>query len=110
MVGADGGVFAFGDADFYGSMAGQRPSQPIVGIASTPDGKGYWVVGADGGVFAFGDADFYGSMAGQGLSQPIVGIASKSLTPTANDGRTCRSSSSRPPQCGSVSPAASTRF
>jgi hypothetical protein len=73
-VGADGGVFAFGDASFYGSMAGQGLSQPIVGIASTPDGRGYWEVGADGGVFAFGDAGFYGSMAGQGLSQPIVGI------------------------------------
>ena len=29
---------------------------PIVGIAATPDGRGYWLVGADGGVFAFGDA------------------------------------------------------
>jgi hypothetical protein len=75
-VGADGGVFAFGDAGFYGSMAGHGLSGTIVGLASTPDGLGYWEVGADGGVFAFGDAGFYGSMAGQGLSQPIVGIAS----------------------------------
>ena len=76
-VGADGGIFAFGDAGFYGSMAGQGLSQPIVGIASTPDGQGYWEVGADGGIFAFGDAGFYGSMAGQGLSQPIVGVAAR---------------------------------
>jgi hypothetical protein len=34
-VGADGGVFAFGAAGFYGSMAGQGLSQPIVGMTST---------------------------------------------------------------------------
>jgi len=32
-----------------------------VGIAATPDGKGYWLGGIDGGVFTFGDAKFYGS-------------------------------------------------
>ena len=36
-------------------------AHPIVGMAATPDGKGYWLVGKDGGVFAFGDAHFYGS-------------------------------------------------
>ena len=34
---------------------------PIVGIAPTPDGQGYWLVAADGGVFAFGDAAFDGN-------------------------------------------------
>jgi hypothetical protein len=33
-VGADGGIFAFGDASFYGSMAGQSLSGTIVGMAS----------------------------------------------------------------------------
>jgi hypothetical protein len=37
-------------------------SFPAVGIASTPDAKGYWLATSDGGVFAFGDAKFYGSM------------------------------------------------
>ena len=55
-MGSDGGVFAFGDAGFYGSMGGQELNAPMVGMAATPDGKGYWLVGADGGVFAFGDA------------------------------------------------------
>jgi hypothetical protein len=50
----------------------------IVGIASTPDGKGYWLVGADGGVFTFGDAQFYGSMGGKHLNRPVVGGASAS--------------------------------
>jgi len=73
LVGADGGVFAFGDAGFYGSMAGVHLAAPVVGMASTPDGKGYWLLGADGGVFAFGDAGFYGSMAGVHLAAPVVG-------------------------------------
>ena len=72
---SDGGIFAFGDASFYGSMGGQPLNEPIVGIAATPDGRGYWEVASDGGIFAFGDADFYGSMGGQPLNKPIVGIA-----------------------------------
>ncbi len=43
------------------------PAAPVVGIAATPDGKGYWRVGADGGVFGFGDAVFFGSAGGAGL-------------------------------------------
>jgi len=44
-------------------------------MASTPDGKGYWIAAADGTVSAFGDAHPYGSMADKHLNQPIVGIA-----------------------------------
>ena len=72
---SDGGIFAFGDAPFYGSMGGQPLNQPIVGMAATPTGDGYWLVASDGGIFAFGDAPFYGSMGGQPLNQPIVGMA-----------------------------------
>ena len=56
-------VFAFGGAGFYGSQAASRSTSPIVGIASTPDGQGYWEVASDGGIFSFGDARFYGSWA-----------------------------------------------
>jgi hypothetical protein len=72
---SDGGIFAFGDAAFYGSMGGQPLNAPIVGLAATPDAKGYWEVASDGGIFAFGDATFDGSMGGQHLNAPIVGIA-----------------------------------
>ena len=51
-------------------------NQPIVGIASTPSGKGYWLVASDGGIFTFGDATFYGSTGGLHLNKPIVGMAS----------------------------------
>ena len=50
-------------------------SAPIVGLAATPDGGGYWEAASDGGVFSFGDAGFYGSMGGQPLNAPVVGIA-----------------------------------
>ena len=62
-VASDGGVFAFGDAAFYGSMGGQPLDAPVVGMAATPDGKGYWEVASDGGIFAFGDAAFAGRWA-----------------------------------------------
>jgi hypothetical protein len=35
MVASDGGIFAFGDAPFDGSMGGTRLNQPIVGMSST---------------------------------------------------------------------------
>ena len=40
-------------------------NQPVVGIAATPDGKGYWLAASDGGVFTYGDAGFYGSAVGE---------------------------------------------
>jgi hypothetical protein len=49
---------------------------PVVGMASTPDGAGYWLVGSDGGVFSYGDAGFYGSAGGLHLNAPVVGMAS----------------------------------
>ena len=75
LVGADGGVFCFGDARFHGSTGAVMLQQPIVGAAATPDGAGYWLVAADGGVFAFGDARFHGSTGGVHLNSPIVGMA-----------------------------------
>jgi len=59
-----------------GNGGGAGLTAPAVGIASTPDGGGYWLASANGGVFAFGDATFYNSLAGVDLAKPIVGIAS----------------------------------
>ncbi len=79
MVAADGGVFAFGGAQFYGSMGGQHLNAPVVGMAATPTGGGYWLVASDGGVFAFGDAAYFGSLGDQLLNKPVVDMA---VTPT----------------------------
>jgi len=75
LVGADGGVFAFGDAPFVGSLGAMKLEGPVVAMAPTPDGKGYWLAALDGGVFALGDATYYGSMGGTRLTQPVVGMA-----------------------------------
>jgi hypothetical protein len=79
-VAADGGVFAFGAAQFHGSMGGQHLDAPVVGLAITPTGQGYDEVAADGGVFAFGAAQFHGSMGGQHLDAPVVGLAATGPT------------------------------
>ena len=41
MVASDGGIFAFGDAPFYGSGTGGSLTAPAVGIAARPGG--YWI-------------------------------------------------------------------
>jgi hypothetical protein len=75
-VSADGGVFTYGDAGFFGSATSMHLGAPIVGIAPTKSGNGYWLAAADGGVFAFGDAGFHGSAYHYGLAAPIVNITS----------------------------------
>jgi Tol biopolymer transport system component len=80
LVGADGGVFAYGSAPFLGSTGGLKLAAPVLGMAATTTGRGYWLLAADGGVFSFGDAPFFGSMAATGkLKGAIVGITA---TPT----------------------------
>ncbi len=75
MVASDGGIFAFGNAGYYGSTGAVRLNRPIVGMAPTRSGHGYWLVASDGGVFSFGDAKFYGSTGTVRLNRPIVGVA-----------------------------------
>ncbi len=80
LVSADGGVYSFGNAGFFGAADTVPLAKPIVGISGTPDSKGYWLVAADGGVFTYGDAGFYGSCptAGSGctkLMAPVVALA-----------------------------------
>jgi Cu/Zn superoxide dismutase len=79
LLGSDGGIFAFGDAAFLGSVGDRRLNQPVVAMAPTPTGEGYWLVAKDGGVFAFGDARFAGSTGNIRLNTAIVAVAA---TPT----------------------------
>jgi hypothetical protein len=84
---ADGSVYAFGDAKWYGDLRGSAwhggpvpPGAPVVGIAATPDGKGYFVLAADGSVYAFGNAKYSGSRGGLWIDGAVVGIAVDPLT------------------------------
>ena len=64
---------------FYGSTGAMHLNRPIVGMAATPSGRGYWLVASDGGIFSFGDARFAGSTGAMHLNRPIVGMTA---TPT----------------------------
>jgi cell wall-associated NlpC family hydrolase len=65
----------FGDAGNFGPAGGLTLNAPPVGMASTHDGGGYWMVASDGGIFNYGDASFYGSAGAIALNKPIVGMA-----------------------------------
>ena len=65
----------FGDAGFFGPAGGLTLNAPPVGMASTHDGGGYWIVAADGGIFNYGNAAFLGSAGAIALNKPIVGMA-----------------------------------
>ena len=76
LVAADGGVFAFGDARFFGSMGGRHLNEPIVGMAADPfrrSATGWWPPTA--GCSPSATPAFLGSMGGQALTQPVVGMA-----------------------------------
>ena len=81
---ADNGfVTGFGNdnyLDYLGDLSWETLNDPIVGMAITPDGGGYWLVASDGGVFSYGYANCYGSMGGKHLNDPIVGMATDTGT------------------------------
>ncbi|HXW38394.1 MAG TPA: NlpC/P60 family protein [Acidimicrobiales bacterium] len=90
LVAGDGGIFSYGDAQFYGSTGNMVLNKPIVGLAPTPDDAGYWMVATDGGIFSYGDAQFYGSTGNIVLNKPVVAMAStpdgKGYWTVASDG------------------------
>jgi hypothetical protein len=71
---SDGSVYAFGDANYFGSLGRIDPTKPagppnsvtlapgtaIVDGFSVPTGLGYYLLGSDGGVFGFGSAHYFG--------------------------------------------------
>jgi hypothetical protein len=77
LFAGDGGVFAEGNARFFGSLGNVHLAQPIVAAAGVPGGSGYWMTAADGGVFTFGHAQFFGSLGTVPLAQPVVTMAAR---------------------------------
>jgi hypothetical protein len=88
MISQNGALWSIAGAQYVtqtvggitGSLSSPLSASPvaaIVGIAATPDGKGYWAADTTGGVYTYGDAGFYGSLPGLKVKPktPIVGIA-----------------------------------
>jgi uncharacterized delta-60 repeat protein len=76
IAASDGETASFGSAAPCPSVNDRVLRQPLVGLATTPSGRGRWLVASDGGVFPSGDARFSGSAANLVLNRPIVGAAS----------------------------------
>ena len=80
MVASDGGVFAFGDAQFAGSCPGIGGcSGTAVAVAPDASGEGYWLVTTTGQVYTFGDAPYFGAPGPQ--SSPVTSMV---RTPDGN--------------------------
>jgi hypothetical protein len=76
LVASDGGVFAFGDAHFYGGEVAGKAAATIVGIAPGPYGRGYWLAGPGGQVYDFGSARYEVPLSPGAPPAPIVAISS----------------------------------
>ena len=74
MVAADGGIFTFGDARYFGSWANQNLPDAVVGLLPTPDGGGYSIVTTDGVVLGLGDAQVFGSLTLNPDATPVSAI------------------------------------
>jgi sugar lactone lactonase YvrE len=84
MLGADGRVYAFGDARdaVFGNATGRiRGGAKAVHIEPTPSARGYWITDDRGGVHAFGDAAGLGGVASSTL-QAGERVTSLSRTPS----------------------------
>jgi len=77
-VPAANSVDGFGSA--AATTAAPAPSAPVVAIAPTAAGGGYWLASATGEVEAAGDAVTHGSLAGAPLVSPIVAMAADRAT------------------------------
>jgi hypothetical protein len=74
LVGADGGVFAFGDARYEGSCPGIGGCDgPAAAVVADATGRGYWLVTTTGSVYAFGDARYLGAPRATG--SPVAAAA-----------------------------------
>lgn len=76
QAGAFGELHTFGDARFFGDLSHVAIQSPILAVAATPSGEGYWLMEAGGRVHPFGDAPDLGSPT---LPDPEYAVA---LVPT----------------------------
>ena len=75
------------------SGGANHPGLPIVAMAATSDGGGYWLADTDGKMFRFGDAAHLKADSLLPAKSPVVGIA---VTPERNRSLACRAKRHRP--------------
>jgi|GEM_PF-1322928 len=79
LVSADGTATAF-DAPVLGPQpntpSAERPVGPVVDVAGTTSGAGFWEVTRAGAVYAYGDAPFRGPLAPLALGAPVTTVTS----------------------------------
>ncbi len=76
LVYPGGGVLAYGGAvSLPASSVPASLDAPVVAMAATHDGKGYWLATVSGGVSPVGDAADEGNVDQLALQAPIVGMA-----------------------------------
>ena len=76
LAAADGGVFSFGNAQYFGSMGGQPLDAPVVGMAGRPRrAAGTCWSPPTAGSSPSARRRFMGSMGGRPLDAPVVGMA-----------------------------------
>lgn len=74
-VDAHGKVAAIGAAQHLGDRSRRGVTSPVVGIAPTPTGAGYWIAARDGAVYRFGDASLRADARPLHLGTGVTGIA-----------------------------------
>jgi hypothetical protein len=72
QAGAFGELMTYGDARYYGDLSHVAIESPILAVAATPSGEGYWLMEASGRTHPFGDAADLGS---PGLPDAEYGVA-----------------------------------
>jgi hypothetical protein len=82
LAGKSGAVVAAGDAPALPSVHGLQGD--IVGIAATPDGKGYFAVSNTGAVYTEGDAVFQGDLTSLSPAVKVSNVVA--IAPTADGG------------------------
>ncbi len=85
LLGSDGGVFSFGDAQFHGSTGGILLNQPVVAmsrtgssaISITAEPGGYRIADTRGRIFEFGAIYDFGDLVGIDVvpARPIIGLS-----------------------------------
>jgi len=60
-----GEPISYGTARYHGALTKKDLRSPVVGIAASAGGSGYWLATANGGVFSFGRAKFHGAAPAQ---------------------------------------------